>query len=395
MAGEQNNPLDFADDKISEIEQKILKKDSSNQQKQQEIFARINGMQKESEENTNPIAQNSLSKNDFPIKSLRTFQGDVAQAIKEQNASYVTIALAEKRKQETETRQQKGPAQFIEERPKPIYEKPVTPIITEKVSPVVTPKNPELKKNILLSIGSALFILIGIGSVTFFYLLQKEADKAIIETPTGTSVVGWTEKETFSITGKDKEDFTDYVYKTRGEKTLGEGEIFYVEITDSLGNESTPQDFFTTLKIGAPANLVRAFNKKMMFGFFRLKDTNIPFLLLSLESFDRSFDGMLSWEKTMFNDIGEFFNQNILPIYETPSTATSSEVKNIITLNEALQKEFTDETLFNKDARILENTKGETILLYSFLDKETLLITSNEELVRELINKLVSQKLIR
>ena len=55
---------------------------------------------------------------------------------------------------------------------------------------------------------------------------------------------------------------------------------------------------------------------------------------------------------------------------------------------------FQDEELRNKDLRVFKNENGNTILLYSFLDKDTLLITGNENIFSAILGKYLIQKAI-
>jgi hypothetical protein len=84
---------------------------------------------------------------------------------------------------------------------------------------------------------------------------------------------------------------------------------------------------------------------------------------------------MLKWEKTMAQDLGGLF--------EIPAdTGTSTEI-------------FLDEALRNKDLRILQDNGGKTILLYSFIDKQTLLITKNENVFNAILAKYLTSKTTR
>ncbi len=386
MAGEQNNPLDFADDKIREIEKKIQEKNKNlGPQKQEEIFARINGLPTPEHASSTleniPSEKIARAENISPIKNLRTFQGDVADAIKKQNASVLTIALAEKKKQEG------ARIETLKNTPNPASTPVAKPVIK---SP---PANPELKKNILMVALSIILITLGAGSVFGFYVLQKREATPITNSPQNT-ILGWSKKETLSINGLKPEELVDAIYKKRQIEGVGVGEILFLELVQTSDSQISAQDLFTTMKSRAPASLIRSFGNQLMFGFFNSEGSNQPFLIIRLESFDRAFDGMLSWEKTMFEDIGALFTRNILPVKESlPLEGNASGTRILSIGTPSLQ--FDDEAIRNKDARILKNTQGETILLYSFLDKETLLITSDERVLQELVNKLVAQKLIR
>jgi hypothetical protein len=101
------------------------------------------------------------------------------------------------------------------------------------------------------------------------------------------------------------------------------------------------------------------------------------FIIFRLSSFENAFAGMLAWEETLAEDIGPLFKNStkLATLYPT--------------------KEFEDITARNKDARVLRSETGEILLLYSFFDNNTLIITENDEAMRSLINKLSSSLLSR
>lgn len=380
MPGANNNPLEFADDKISEVEKKLAEQNKNLSQRQKEIFARINDIPVEQDAEKKP-KENRVSDNSVVIKNLRTFQGDVAEAIQKQNASVVTIAVAEKKKKEREALINAGtntpsPSQII-----PVKKKR-------------EPLNPQLKKNILLVSLSVLLIIAGAGSIFAFYKIQKQTPPQLVENSTHTSIIGWSKKNQITVIGRDRDALIEQVFNESQKSSLNNGEILYLELVSSTTERIDTQTFLNAMKTQIPPSLARAFGPTFMFGIYQMGNSPVPFLLIRLESFDRSYDGMLSWEKTMFEDIGPLFTSSILPVQETTSNNGSSTTK-ILQFNTSYSSGFFDETVRNKDVRVLENNRGETLLVYSFLDKETLLITSQSALLKELVDKLVSKQLIR
>ena len=75
-------------------------------------------------------------------------------------------------------------------------------------------------------------------------------------------------------------------------------------------------------------------------------------------------------------------------------TSTSSSTPPL-GLKIEINTSFEDITIKNKDARILKNNRNDTVLLYSFLDKNTLLITSSESVFQDLANRLISKAFLR
>lgn len=376
MADENKN-FSFTDEQIKNIQQKIAEQDSTDKKKERDIFLRINGQEAQPINNQVNTLTNSELPGTFPdqsnnnknpqpilIKSLRTFQGDLADAIKNQNASIVTVAIAEKKKQEK-----------------------------EEVAPKITSQEKNHTGAVIIS--SIVLVLLGVAAIGTFVYLEYQAPPVTQGEEKRDIIVPYNEKTTINIDGSNKDSLVATLFSKSQEASIKENEIFYIELTtQSLdGRESviTTKKFFDLLKTKAPPALIRSFGSKFMFGAYA-KNSNISFLLIELDSFDNAFKGMLEWEETIYKDIGSLFARGALKVTET--SGENSTTTRILNTDEP-QKTFEDITLRNKDARILKNIRGETILMYSFLDNKTLLITGNDEVLKEMINKLASKKLIR
>ena len=57
------------------------------------------------------------------------------------------------------------------------------------------------------------------------------------------------------------------------------------------------------------------------------------------------------------------------------------------------EKIFEDEALKNKDLRVVKDSNRKTVLLYTFLDKNTILITSNESIFSAILGKFITSKI--
>ena len=120
-----------------------------------------------------------------------------------------------------------------------------------------------------------------------------------------------------------------------------------------------------------PPSLLRSFEEKYMLGVYSF-DTNEFFIILKTSDFATSFAGMLKWEADLQKDIGVLFD-----IEQNASTTINI---------------FVDRSLKNKDLRILKDSVGNTLLLYSFVDKNTLIITKNETVFGAILPKYLIQK---
>jgi hypothetical protein len=107
------------------------------------------------------------------------------------------------------------------------------------------------------------------------------------------------------------------------------------------------------------------------------------FIVLKTSYYANAFSGMLKWEKNIYSDL-----KNILDLknesFETTGTTTDS-----YSLKTSM---FYDGIISNRDSRILRDGQNKTLLIYSFIDNETLVIASNENLLKTLTQKLTIKR---
>ena len=92
----------------------------------------------------------------------------------------------------------------------------------------------------------------------------------------------------------------------------------------------------------------------------------MPFLILTNRFYDGAFLGMLEWERFILNDLA--------PLFLIRSTQR--------------EQSFEDAVIKNIDVRFLRNTKGEVILLYSFIDRQTIVITTDADTFAEVVERI-------
>lgn len=130
---------------------------------------------------------------------------------------------------------------------------------------------------------------------------------------------------------------------------------------------------------------------------------NQPLLLLKVDSYEQAYAGMLAWENTMHRDLSPLFDYTpapkIKPVPTGPvslpaqtgtttiATSTSSTTPPA-PIDTFVPTGFIDKVVVNHDARVLQNADGTIYFLWTFLDRNTLLITTNEDTVRAVITRL-------
>ena len=277
-----------------------------------------------------------MTPDETPLKQIRTFQGDVAEALQREQRSLVSIQQAEHLK------------------------KGSTSSATDTAS-----ENTKRKREIFfLFLGSlALFVLGTVGAWYAYNEFVRRTVTPIMTAPANRFVSANTEIN-LTLTATSREALIN----TLADAVRGAPSWELIHINFSLSTVK----FLEMLGTRAPGSLIRAFDPLFMFGAFG----ESTFLIIKLVSFENAFAGMLAWEENLNQDIGPLF-------------ATAELSKNI-----APESTFTDVTDKNKDIRMLA-LGDQPVLLYSFFDNNMLIITDHIETLRILMDRLTREKLSR
>jgi hypothetical protein len=130
----------------------------------------------------------------------------------------------------------------------------------------------------------------------------------------------------------------------------------------------------------------------------------MPFFALRVDSYERTYAGMLTWEPLMARDLALLY-----PLYPAPelqsepapiATTTASSTSASATTTPAVVRQpvqatartrFEDEVVANHDVRVLRDTDGRTLILYGYADKRTLLIVRDEASFEALLARLKAE----
>ncbi len=308
-----------------------------------------------------PIEDGSSS----PLKQIRTFQGDIASALHKQNESLVSIQRSEHAVREA----------------RKVF---ATPKSAEEIAQ--TESN---KKLIFLLIGSLILIILSgaIGWYAYKGYVTKTALPIPEQIPNRLLI---SSSEVQIDTGHLSREAFILGIGTETTKKIMSGAVVQIQLQKPTATSTTiltTGDLLNLLESRAPGSLIRSLNPVFMLGLLGGETISIDatstsqfnhvFLLIKLDSFDNAFPGMLEWEKNMRDDI--------LPIFASPETLATTSSATL----------FSDLTIQNKDARILKDSAGQTVLLYSFFNNNMLIITDNETSLKTIIGKLNAEKLSR
>ena len=161
----------------------------------------------------------------------------------------------------------------------------------------------------------------------------------------------------------------------------------------------------TALALPAPDLLTRNIDDSSTVGVINEGGDTRAFFILRASSYERTFAGMLTWEPLMARDLGLLY-----PLYvedETPvsqvdlglvatttattSAPTTTPIAPVPTLPASPAVSvgrFEDAIVANRDVRILRDTRGRSLMLYGYADKETLVIARSEAAFAALLVRL-------
>ena len=283
---------------------------------------------------------------DSGIPTIETYMSDMADAVRNQEASVVKIAAEEQKRRERGGYYKNGPQ-----------------------------KKSNLKP--WFTIGGIILIL---GAIFIFYSLsqkKKSANEPVEVVAIDNSLISYDSKVNLDATNiTTKDGLTNLVNKSLDQKSAPQS-IKEINLTkqdgDTVSNLSL-NDIFSILKTAAPGSLLRSFGENYMLGIYtppNQDESNNLFIIIKTKDYDLAYAGMLSWEKTMVSDLFSLFHIDI---------SHNSDL---------LKKPFSDIIIKNQDARVLDNNTGEGILYYIFPNKDTMIISNNQQAINEIVTRLL------
>ena len=273
---------------------------------------------------------------------LQTFQHDVAEAMKEGKGSIIKIAVAEQERKDREAE-------------------------------ILSPKSPMNKRYIFAGL---MLLLVALGAIGVIAYLKGGKVSTNNSTPVENKIPSAIRADAhvpINITNETpsslRTKIADILIKTGA--TNGTITDFYFTKDTDPNTLVGSADFLNMLGSTMPNSLLRSLGQKFMIGTYQISNTSVPFIVLTTDSFQSTFAGMLLWEKTMIDDLYQILN---IPIQNENQILFTNP--------------FNDGTIKNKDARILRDAGGRPALMYLFLDNNTILITSSSASIDEISTRL-------
>ena len=231
-----------------------------------------------------------------------------------------------------------------------------TPVPTRLYRPSEdTPSGFRLLPIVLVSMVA---IVLGVG-VAFWLFGQKEEVAAPVFTiPSDVRV-----EEQLAVSLPNERESFLVALISAANNTNGVIQLYPATAVGETVRPASASESLAVLSPRAPGGFIRNI-EQITYG---VVEGTEPFIVLSVQSFDTALSGMLAWEPAISADLSPWFG----------SVVTNSFDPNARTVDQVREAFFTDTIISNRDVRVLvDETRSERII-YSFIDRNTILITTS------------------
>ncbi len=214
-------------------------------------------------------------------------------------------------------------------------------------------------------VGAVILLAVLLGvSGTLWFFGGGEENTMVAGKDEAPSLISAEEQIAVPI-GRDAQSLMRDILSVQPKSQTVVAEI-YPEI--NISGETVPAgaaEVLAVLDPSAPGTFIRAVTD-MSFGLYRNRE---PFIVMKFTSFDAALGGMLEWEVNMSSDLSPLFGAPVSGTFD-PQARTATQIR---------EPYFTDMVVGNYDARILLDETQKERLAYTFLNRNTVLITTNRD----------------
>lgn len=274
---------------------------------------------------------------------------------------------------------------------------------TKTAAVLSEPKKSPVKAMLAVATGILLLVLAG-GGIFATYQFVMTMRNTPIASLTVPSIVFADEYRELSGTGYELIN----AFATTASGTLVPGNVLVTYIlTDTSGEDGSilrspagGAAFVRALQIPAPDILLRNIAEQSTTGVINVEGDTTPFFALRVDSYERTYAGILTWEPLMHRDLGLLYPlyavESVPDTKDTTATTTATSTPAPITTaafatESPARTRFEDAIVANHDVRILRDTSGRSLILYGYADKRTLLIVRDEAAFEALLARLKSE----
>lgn len=322
----------------------------------QEQQAAAGGIPKEEKAPEPAVVPPVPPKEETLVQPLQTYQHDIESVVEKSNTSVVSIAAAE-----------------AERRAR-----------TAQESPAAAPRAFSWWRAAMWG-GGVVLLAAALGLLS--YVLFQLSSVAVPPAPQAPFIFVDSAQVVSLTPESTRTEAMQRLQTAQQESTLSLGLIEQLLVTTGSGETLQQVGIQNLLALFAPTipeQFLRTLGPTYLLGVHSY-DENQAFLVLLVDSYDSAYAGLLAWEPTMRSDLSPLFTRtppiHAAPLSAATSTASSTPPSSTVALT------FVDRIVENHDARVIQNSYGDILLLWTFLSRNVVVIATNEATLREIISR--------
>ncbi len=271
------------------------------------------------------------------LAPIRTFNSDLAQAIREKGGSVVRVAIAENERHQREA----------------------------------ADRSIKSTKNMIFTIVGMILVIASMGAIVWSYLHHQSASTVVPDsTARPASLVSAEDDVIVNVGGMQIPEMVSSIQKIVANPGIQTGMIKDIVLTNGPTVRIPAQQFLKLLATHAPNGFTQALLPDFMLGTYMYDKSNL-FMIVHGTAHDFLLAGMLDWEPFLFNDMTALFAIDT-------SSFTRAELQSV---------PFKDAVIANRDARAVLDASGNPLFFYSFLDQNTIIFATDPRTLTEVVHR--------
>jgi hypothetical protein len=231
--------------------------------------------------------------------------------------------------------------------------------------------SPESTKNRMLMLISSILLISAF--VSLFFAFNSRGKVPTIEPIKQMKNMIFVEQNKFlEIEGFSKNQIIETIKNEVANLQIKNGGIEAIYLTENK-NVVNFSRFMELMKSNVSKEVTGYTNENFMIGVYNNNNDKSLFILMKIKSFTDIFPGMKIWENKIWSDLHDLFDMEL-----------NADTKYLLTKN------FEDSITNNKNSRVLYDTEKNKILEYVFVDETSVIIISNSDAIKEVMDRLYS-----
>jgi hypothetical protein len=228
--------------------------------------------------------------------------------------------------------------------------------------------SPDSRRNKIYMFLSFFFIIFAL--VTLFVILTKgDLNTTQVET-TFTPLIFSDKSTSVEVAGLGKDEIGNEIRSALNNSTVKQGGVEGIYLTEQ-GSILGLRKFISALNLSFAPGGENLVHENFLLGIVNNNKKDF-FVLIKVRELADIFPSLRAWEGNMFSQVHQLFG-----------------VKVDETNRELLTKPFEDGVVENKNARVLRDSEGNIVLMYVFIDNNSVVISDSNLATREVMLRLL------